>query len=89
MCSLFQKTYDKIYDEAILRGFKEHELQSVYLDDLCSPEELSKIEMPQLIRMLVLAYYRGKLAGVKEAEICDLIEKEKQNNENAVGRKNI
>lgn len=88
MCSLFLKTYAKIHDEAILRGFEEHELQSVYLDDLCNSEELSKMEMPQLIRMLVLAYYRGKLAGVKEVEICDLIEKEKPYDKNAAGREN-
>jgi|GEM_PF-2746762 len=88
MCSLFQKTYAKIHDEAILRGFEEHELQSVYLDDLCNPEELSRMEMPQLIRMLVLVYYRGKLAGVKEVEICDLIEKEKLYDKNADGREN-
>lgn len=88
MCSLFQRTYAKIHDEAILRGFEEHELQSVNLDDLCNPDGLSKMEMPQLIRMLVLAYYRGKLAGVKETEIYDLIEKEKPYDKNAAGCKN-
>ncbi|HCA71267.1 MAG TPA: hypothetical protein DEP60_03855 [Ruminococcaceae bacterium] len=54
-----EEFFQKIHEEAKLQGFESSELESWYLDDLCNPDELSKIEIPQLIRILVLAYYRG------------------------------
>lgn len=71
--SLVKNKFDQTWQEARLRGFSDSELRPFYMDDLCNQiENFKQVEYPELLRLLALAYYKGKLKGLyeMEQEVC-------------------
>lgn len=58
-----KRHYDRILEDAKKRKFTDEELASPYLDKLSH-----QTKSPRIMRMIELAYYLGKLKGVKEID---------------------
>lgn len=54
-----KRFYDRIYSEALDRGFTQEELESPYLTKLSK-----QTASPRILRMISLAYYLGELRGI-------------------------
>ena len=57
----YEKHYNRVMDEARKRGFSEEDLASPYLD-----KPALRTKSPRITRMISLAYYLGRLRGIRE-----------------------